>query len=105
MAKKWIPLLHLQVLLTAISLAAAVGWNEQTAAVFILGDSTADVGTNSFLTDSRFRANIPHNGTDFPGCIATGRFRNGPNSADFLGVSLSLLFKKSILDISVSKPG
>lgn len=68
-----------------ISVAASRGENEKTAAVFILGDSTADVGTNSFLPNSRFRADFPHNGIDFPESRATGRFSNGLKSADFLG--------------------
>ncbi|KAA8546148.1 hypothetical protein F0562_020958 [Nyssa sinensis] len=53
-------------------------------AVFILGDSTADVGTNNHLPDSRARADFPYNGIDFPKSRATGRFSNGFNSADFL---------------------
>lgn len=54
-------------------------------AIFIFGDSTADVGTNSFLTGRKARADFPHNGVDFPYSRATGRFSNGLNSADFLG--------------------
>nr|GEY55802.1 GDSL esterase/lipase At5g55050-like [Tanacetum cinerariifolium] len=52
--------------------------------IFIFGDSTADVGTNSFLPTSKIRADFPHNGIDFPNTIPTGRFSNGYNSADFL---------------------
>ncbi|KAH7574846.1 hypothetical protein JRO89_XS02G0012600 [Xanthoceras sorbifolium] len=57
-------------------------------AIFIFGDSTADVGTNNFLPGSKFRANIPFNGIDFPGGKATGRFSNGLNSADLLAMLL-----------------
>ncbi|CAI0468977.1 unnamed protein product [Linum tenue] len=57
-------------------------------AVFVLGDSTVDVGTNNFLTGSVDRADFPHNGIDFPGSKATGRFSNGHNIADFLGLWL-----------------
>ncbi|XP_074337260.1 GDSL esterase/lipase At5g55050-like [Apium graveolens] len=53
-------------------------------ALFILGDSTADVGTNSFLVNSQARANFPANGVDFPNSRATGRFSNGFNSADYI---------------------
>lgn len=53
-------------------------------AIFIFGDSTADVGTNSFLPTSKTRADFPHNGIDFPSSKPTGRFSNGFNSADFL---------------------
>ncbi|CAI0468970.1 unnamed protein product [Linum tenue] len=58
-------------------------------AVFVLGDSTVDVGTNNFLTGSVDRADFPHNGIDFPGSKATGRFSNGHNIADFLGLEMS----------------
>ncbi|CAI0407887.1 unnamed protein product [Linum tenue] len=59
-------------------------------AVFVLGDSTVDVGTNNFLTGSVDRADFPHNGIDFPGSKATGRFSNGYNIADFLAKQLGL---------------
>lgn len=54
-------------------------------ALFILGDSTADVGTNSFLTNSKVRADFLANGIDFPNSRPTGRFSNGFNSADQIG--------------------
>ncbi|KAF9621477.1 hypothetical protein IFM89_021781 [Coptis chinensis] len=53
-------------------------------AVFIFGDSTADVGTNCHLNFSGARADMSPNGIDYPGSKATGRFSNGYNSADFL---------------------
>ncbi|KAI3447906.1 hypothetical protein Pfo_004571 [Paulownia fortunei] len=52
--------------------------------IFVLGDSTADVGTNNYLNLSKAKANFPHNGIDFPNSQPTGRFSNGFNSADFL---------------------
>ncbi|KAI3718244.1 hypothetical protein L6452_19106 [Arctium lappa] len=58
--------------------------NGTVPAIFIFGDSTADVGTNSFLPNTKIRANFPHNGIDFPNSRPTGRFSNGLNSADFL---------------------
>ncbi|CAN1276262.1 GDSL esterase/lipase At5g55050 [Linum perenne] len=57
-------------------------------AVFVLGDSTVDVGTNNFLSGSVDRADFPHNGIDFPGSKATGRFGNGLNIADFLALMM-----------------
>ena len=74
------PLLVLYLAMAVLPLAKAV-----KPAVFILGDSTADVGTNSFLPGSKLRANFPPNGVDFPHSIATGRFSNGLNTADLLG--------------------
>ena len=54
-------------------------------AIFIFGDSTADVGTNTYLNDSRARADQPFNGIDYPYSRATGRFSNGYNAADLIG--------------------
>ena len=59
--------------------------NAEVPAIFILGDSTSDVGTNNYLPGSNIRANFPHNGIDFPFARATGRFSNGLITADFLG--------------------
>ncbi|KAE8724921.1 putative Kinase protein with adenine nucleotide alpha hydrolases-like domain [Hibiscus syriacus] len=72
----------------SIVLALATGLlqlaNAEVPAIFILGDSTADVGTNNYLPDSNITANYPHNGVDFPFGRETGRFSNGLNTADFL---------------------
>ncbi|WJZ83572.1 hypothetical protein VitviT2T_003242 [Vitis vinifera] len=57
--------------------------------MFILGDSTADVGTNSLLPFSFIRADFPFNGIDFPSSQPTGRFSNGFNTVDFLGFQIS----------------
>ncbi|XP_038982236.1 GDSL esterase/lipase At4g16230-like [Phoenix dactylifera] len=56
-------------------------------AVFIFGDSTADVGNNNFLPASQAKADFLPNGIDFVRSRATGRFSNGLNSADFLAPS------------------
>lgn len=53
--------------------------------LFIFGDSTADVGTNTYLRGSKVRADFPPYGIDFPSARPTGRFSNGYNSADFVG--------------------
>ncbi|KAM0041277.1 putative triacylglycerol lipase [Helianthus debilis subsp. tardiflorus] len=63
---------------------ATIESNNTAPVLFIFGDSTADVGTNSFLPKTKIRANVPFNGIDFPNSRATGRFSNGFNSADFL---------------------
>lgn len=54
--------------------------------VFIFGDSTVDVGTNNYLLNTEARANIPPNGIDYPHSQPTGRFSNGLNSADQIGI-------------------
>ncbi|KAF8013411.1 hypothetical protein BT93_I1305 [Corymbia citriodora subsp. variegata] len=71
-------------LLTAFLTLECGSASEEKPAIFVLGDSTADVGTNDFLPGSNARANFPHNGIDFPHSRPTGRFSNGLNSADFL---------------------
>uniref|UniRef100_A0ACD5ZT18 Uncharacterized protein n=1 Tax=Avena sativa TaxID=4498 RepID=A0ACD5ZT18_AVESA len=55
-------------------------------AVFVLGDSTLDVGNNNHLPGEGVpRANTPFYGVDFPGGPkATGQFSNGYNIADFI---------------------
>jgi hypothetical protein len=56
-------------------------------ALYVLGDSQADVGNNNQLELSPLRANFPRNGIDYPGQQATGRFSNGYNFVDFLGMN------------------
>jgi hypothetical protein len=72
----------------AIALLAAASFLAAAAApvpaIYVLGDSLADVGNNNHLP-TILRADFPHNGIDFPGRKATGRFSNGKNSVDFLG--------------------
>lgn len=57
-------------------------------ALYVLGDSQADVGNNNQLELSPLRANFPRNGIDYPGQQATGRFSNGYNLADHLAQEL-----------------
>jgi hypothetical protein len=70
-------------LLAAATVAAAA----PVPAIFVLGDSIVDVGNNNHLP-TLLRADVPHNGIDYPGRQATGRFSNGKNCADFIGGSL-----------------
>ncbi|KAE8814302.1 GDSL esterase/lipase [Hordeum vulgare] len=72
-------------------------------AMFVLGDSTLDVGNNNHLPGKDVpRANLPFYGIDFPGgAIATGRFSNGYNIADF--VARQLGFERSPLAYLVLK--
>ncbi|PON49975.1 Lipase [Parasponia andersonii] len=62
-------------------------------AIYVFGDSTADVGTNNYLRRCGSKANFPHHGIDFPDSKPTGRFSNGYNSVDFLAQYLG--FKES----------
>ena len=74
-----------------ISHAAAV------SAVYVLGSSVVDVGNNNYLPFSLARANFPHNGIDYPNGISTGRFSNGKNIADFIGMfSFTTCYKISL---------
>ncbi|CAM0949253.1 unnamed protein product [Alopecurus aequalis] len=67
-------------------------------ALYVLGDSQADAGTNNYLL-TPLRADIPHNGVDYPGCKATGRFSNGKNFVDFLAGHLQLLSPPPYLSV------
>lgn len=67
------------------NLAKADALHPTRPPIFVLGDSTADVGTNSYIPDCNATANFPHNGIDFVNSRPTGRFSNGLNSADHLG--------------------
>lgn len=67
---------------------------QNVPAIYVFGDSLIDVGNNNHLSLSLAKANFPHNGVDFPGRKATGRFCNGRNAADFLG---KFLKKKKIV--------
>jgi hypothetical protein len=62
-------------------------------AVFVLGDSTLDVGNNNHLLGKDVpRADKPFYGVDFPGGPnPTGRFSNGYNIADFIGAYVSYM--------------
>lgn len=72
-------------------------------AVFVLGDSTLDVGNNNYLNGTGVpRVDHPFYGVDFPGGpTATGRFSNGYNLADFIAKYLG--FKRSPLAYLVLK--
>ncbi|XP_058077022.1 GDSL esterase/lipase At5g55050-like [Magnolia sinica] len=78
MAGKRMPFLFFLLSLSFFATSTAV------PAIFIFGDSTADVGNNNFLSNTISKADFPHNGIDFPHSRPTGRFSNGYNSADFL---------------------
>jgi hypothetical protein len=70
----------------AAAAGAASGSSSKVPAIYVFGDSTADVGNNNYLPGSAVpRANFPHNGVDFPTARPTGRFSNGYNGVDFLG--------------------
>ncbi|WVZ74265.1 hypothetical protein U9M48_022472 [Paspalum notatum var. saurae] len=95
-----VPVLVLHALLAAAAACAAAAADTAAAgsgkvpAVYVFGDSTADVGNNNYLPGSAVpRANFPHNGVDFPTSRPTGRFSNGYNGVDFLALNMG--FKRS----------
>lgn len=55
-------------------------------ALFVIGDSSVDSGTNNFL-GTFARADRPPYGRDFDTHRPTGRFSNGRIPVDFLGIS------------------
>ncbi|KAK8456229.1 hypothetical protein SEVIR_4G296600v4 [Setaria viridis] len=60
----------------------------QVPAIYVFGDSTLDVGNNNYLPGKDVpRADKPYYGIDLPGSgKPTGRFSNGYNTADFVGM-------------------
>lgn len=76
------PYTHLFILFCCFATAVSA----VVPAIYVFGDSIADVGNNNYLELSVLKADFPHNGVDYPGGKATGRFSNGKNSADFLGM-------------------
>ncbi|KAM0918123.1 hypothetical protein ACQ4PT_008774 [Festuca glaucescens] len=90
--------------LAVVALAAGAGAARPVVpAVFVLGDSTLDVGNNNHLPGKDVpRANVPFYGIDFPGGPKpTGRFSNGYNIADFIAKNLG--FERSPLAYLVLK--
>ncbi|CAD6252135.1 unnamed protein product [Miscanthus lutarioriparius] len=77
--------LHGMLLLAVAASGAAAA---KVPAVYVFGDSTADVGNNDYLPWSIARADFPHNGVDFPGGRPTGRFSNGLIGVDFLAIAM-----------------
>ncbi|KAF8768665.1 hypothetical protein HU200_007218 [Digitaria exilis] len=97
-----VPQLRVLLLLLAVAAACAAaaetvasgGSTSRVPALYVFGDSTADVGNNNYLPGSAVpRANFPHNGVDFPTSRPTGRFSNGYNGVDFLALNMG--FKRS----------
>ncbi|XP_047320553.1 GDSL esterase/lipase At5g55050-like [Impatiens glandulifera] len=89
--------IHLGTMFFAVALVVvfflrshSVAADNNPPALFIFGDSTADVGTNTYLPNSLVRADFPFYGIDFLHSKPTGRFSNGFNSADFLGKLMGL---------------
>lgn len=85
MATAVTPARHALRLLALAAVWVSVAAAAKVPALYVFGDSTADVGSNNYLPGSAVpRANFPHNGIDFPTSRATGRFSNGYNGIDFL---------------------
>ncbi|KAK9733210.1 hypothetical protein RND81_04G051400 [Saponaria officinalis] len=82
-------ILYLILIMLMLSMKVA-SRGELVPALFMFGDSLADVGNNNHLPLSLTRADFPHNGLDFPTHKPTGRFSNGKNAADFLADKLGL---------------
>ncbi|XP_008781349.1 GDSL esterase/lipase At5g55050-like [Phoenix dactylifera] len=66
------------------SISASGNAQPKVPAIYVFGDSTADVGNNNYLPGNNAKANFPHYGIDFPHSRPTGRFSNGFNGIDFL---------------------
>ncbi|KAJ3689696.1 hypothetical protein LUZ61_018860 [Rhynchospora tenuis] len=61
-------------------------------AIFVFGDSLADVGNNNYLDlPIGYKSDFRYNGIDFPGRIPTGRFSNGFNGIDYIAMELGFV--------------
>jgi hypothetical protein len=69
-------------------------------AIYVLGDSTLDVGNNNYLLGKSVpNALRPFYGVDFPGGpMPTGRYSNGYNIADYIG-TYARAFDQPIISI------
>ncbi|KAK1304918.1 GDSL esterase/lipase [Acorus calamus] len=77
----------LHILLSSLSLVALLAIQSTDAsvpAIYVFGDSTADVGNNNYLPMNAAKANFPFNGIDFPRGTPTGRFSNGYIGVDYM---------------------
>ena len=79
------------VLLLALAVQGAAERKPLVPAMFVFGDSLVDVGNNHHLPrcNASCRANYPRYGVDLPGHSPTGRFSNGYNLADRLGICVT----------------
>lgn len=71
-------ILKLQILVTSSE--------PQVPCYFVFGDSLVDNGNNNNLV-TQAKVNYPPYGIDFRNQTATGRFSNGENTADIIGIS------------------
>ncbi|XP_078435067.1 GDSL esterase/lipase At5g55050-like [Wolffia australiana] len=84
---------------------------ELAHAIYVFGDSLADVGNNNHIHLTLLKANFPHNGIDYPGRKPTGRYSNGKSFPDFLAEMFGLqtpppylsVFKSSSADAAFLK--
>lgn len=84
----WLAAVSLSLLALALQGAAA---ETLVPAMFVFGDSLVDVGNNNHLAsvNDSCKANYRPYGVDYhPGQSPTGRFSNGYNLADHLGICM-----------------
>ncbi|XP_076942684.1 GDSL esterase/lipase At5g55050-like [Bidens hawaiensis] len=77
------PMLTITVVVITVICSLSLS-NAGSPAVFIVGDSLLDVGTNNFILKAIGKAKYPHYGIDFFNSTPSGRFSNGLNMADFI---------------------
>jgi hypothetical protein len=78
------------------TVVVVAGGGARPPAIYVFGSSLVDVGNNNYLPGAGVvRANRRFYGIDFPGSIPTGRFSNGFNIADYLGMSRVWVFRRA----------
>ncbi|KAK9050196.1 hypothetical protein SSX86_030836 [Deinandra increscens subsp. villosa] len=78
-----VTLINISVIILIVISSSSLS-NAGSPALFILGDSLLDVGTNNFVLQAVGKAKYPHYGIDFFNSTPSGRFSNGLNVADFI---------------------
>ena len=100
-----VTVLQLIAVTISIQLALAAGGNTVPPALYVFGDSILDVGNNNYLPGADVpRANTPYYGVDFPGgARPTGRWSNGYNVADLIGMYHVCVDARRSIQISRSR--
>jgi len=75
----------------------ALAANPAVPALFSFGDSILDTGNNNHLA-TMTKCNYPPYGRDFPGGVPTGRFCNGKNPTDLIGILRFMNVHACIID-------
>ncbi|XP_072983175.1 GDSL esterase/lipase At2g04570-like [Typha latifolia] len=83
--------LFIYVLLLVITVEGQIDVDKKVPAIYVFGDSTADVGNNKNLPAINNPADFLPYGIDYPTKKPTGRFSNGYNVIDYLAKHMGFM--------------